>query len=97
MISEAYGNDFGFTFTDTDAIVKSNNLVSVNEISEIKNDNNRLRKEMVERMKTLESLMIPLLNNLLKNPDKEYIHWKDREEPIQTQINKILEITRKPI
>jgi hypothetical protein len=90
-------DDFGFTFTDTDAIVKKNNLVSADSISQLETDNIRLRKDMVERLQTLEALIIPLLKNLLKNPDKEYIHWKDREEPIRAQIDKIMEITRKPL
>jgi hypothetical protein len=42
----------------------------------------------------LEDLIIPLLNNLMKNPEKEYIKWPNRVEKIQAQIQKILEITR---
>ena len=44
--------------------------------------------------KNLEKMIIPLLKNLMKNPEKEYIYWPKRTEKIQKQIDKILEITR---
>jgi dGTP triphosphohydrolase len=42
----------------------------------------------------VEKLIMPLLVNLLKTSDKDYIHWPNRKEKIQSQINKLLEITR---
>ena len=47
-----------------------------------------------DKLLKLENLMIPLLNNLMKNPEKEFIKWPNRVEKIQIQIQKILEITR---
>ena len=37
---------------------------------------------------------MPLLVNLLKTADKEYIHWPNRGPIIKAQIDKILELTR---
>jgi hypothetical protein len=37
---------------------------------------------------------MPLLENLLKNKEKEYIYWPNREPIIRGQMQKILEITR---
>jgi hypothetical protein len=34
---------------------------------------------------------MPLLNNLMKNPEKEMIHWPDREQKIKQFIKKINE------
>jgi hypothetical protein len=42
----------------------------------------------------LEALILPLLKNLLKNPDKQYIHWPNRAPIIQKQIDRIVAITR---
>jgi hypothetical protein len=42
----------------------------------------------------VEKLIMPLLYNLLKNKEKDYIYWPNREPIIRTQIEKILEITR---
>jgi hypothetical protein len=56
------------------------------------------KKELEENnkqiFKEIEILIIPLLKNLMKNPDKEYIYWPKRTNKIQKQIDKILEITR---
>lgn len=46
------------------------------------------------KLQQLESLVIPLLKNLMKNPDKAYIHWPNRDVVIQKQIDRILAITR---
>ena len=47
-----------------------------------------------EKMKEVEGMILPLLNNLLKNPDKEYIKWGNRTEAINKQIAKITSVTR---
>ena len=47
-----------------------------------------------EQMKKLEKLILPLLHNLMKNPENEYIKWPGRTEIVQKQINKIVSITR---
>jgi hypothetical protein len=47
-----------------------------------------------EKLEKIEGLIMPLLTNLLKNKEKEYIYWPNREPIIRNQIEKILEITR---
>ena len=54
----------------------------------------KYQSENSQVFKDLEKMIIPLLNNLQKNPDKEYIYWPYRTEKLQKQIDKILEITR---
>ena len=54
----------------------------------------KYQNENSEVFKNLEKMIIPLLKNLQKNPDKEYIYWPNRTEKLQKQIDKILEITR---
>ena len=46
------------------------------------------------QMKKVEKLILPLLHNLMKNPENEYIKWPGRTTIIQKQINKIVAITR---
>jgi hypothetical protein len=48
-------------------------------------------------MTEVEKLVLPLLYNLMKNPDKEYILWPDRVNSIQKQISKITSITREDV
>jgi len=47
-----------------------------------------------DQMKKVERLILPLLHNLMKNPENEYIKWPNRTNVVQGQINKIVAITR---
>ena len=51
-------------------------------------------QEVKGRLTQVEKLIMPLLVNLLKTADKDYIHWPNRKDKIQSQIDKLLEITR---
>lgn len=42
-----------------------------------------------DKLHGLRKMITPLLNNLMKNPDKEYIYWPDRVKKIQTFIKKM--------
>jgi hypothetical protein len=46
------------------------------------------------KLQQVESLILPLLNNLMKNPEKEYIHWPNRQAVIKKQIDRVLAVTR---
>ena len=46
------------------------------------------------KLKEVEGLILPLLYNLMKNPDKPMIKWANREPVIKRQIEKILAVTR---
>jgi hypothetical protein len=50
--------------------------------------------EMREKIRQLEAIVVPLLNNLLKTADKEWIHWPNRREVCQRQLDAVLKITR---
>ena len=53
-----------------------------------------VEKDVKEKLKTLEGLILPLLVNLMKNPEKDTIKWPNRTPIIEKQIEKILAITR---
>ena len=50
--------------------------------------------EVRSKLTDVEKLIMPLLVNLLKTADKDYIHWPNRKDKIQSQIDTLLEITR---
>lgn len=54
----------------------------------------KLESEVKSKLTQIEQLIMPLLVNLMKNPDKEYIYWPNRKDKIQEQIDRILQITR---
>ena len=47
-----------------------------------------------ENLKKVEKLILPFLTKLLKTADQAYIHWPNRAPQIESQIKKILELTR---
>jgi len=51
-------------------------------------------QEVRGKLTEVEKLIMPLLVNLLKTSDKDYIHWPNRKDKIQSQIDRLLEITR---
>jgi hypothetical protein len=57
-------------------------------------DRDKMEAEVKKNLKTLEQLIMPLLVNLMKNPEKEYIYWPNRTAKIQEQIDKVLTLTR---
>lgn len=61
---------------------------------EIEERKQQVEAEVKEKLEQVEQLMMPLLVNLLKSADKEYIRWANREEAVQKQIDKLLALTR---
>jgi hypothetical protein len=53
-------------------------------------------EETKETLDRLEKLILPILYNLKKNPEKDYIVWDGakRAAACEAQIQRILEITR---
>lgn len=46
------------------------------------------------KLKEVEGLILPLLINLKKNPEKAYINWPNRTAVIDKQIERITKVTR---
>lgn len=98
MIADEYeNNDFGFTFSTHEDIGVSTDQAAEyrKKIKNLEDQLDQLNSNHQNDLQYLESLILPLLKNLLKEPEKEYIIWKDREEPIQAQIKKIMAVTRR--
>jgi len=51
-------------------------------------------QEVRTKLTEVEKLIMPLLVNLLKTADKDYIHWPNRKDKIQAQIDALLSLTR---
>lgn len=66
----------------------SSALDSVEEMKE------SLERDYEKKLEEIETLVLPLLVNLTKNPEREFIKWPNRAESVQGHINKILEVTR---
>ena len=53
-----------------------------------------VEQDVANKLRDVEDLVLPLLYNLQKNPEKEYIHWPNRTAVIDKQIEKIKAVTR---
>jgi hypothetical protein len=53
-----------------------------------------IEKDVKAKLNVLEKMILPLLVNLMKNPEKDTIKWPGRAPIIEKQIEKILAITR---
>ena len=42
-----------------------------------------------DKVQGLRDMIMPLLNNLMKNPEKDTIVWPNRDKAIKTFINKM--------
>jgi hypothetical protein len=69
--------DFGFTAVDE-------NELEVVQHSTVTVSNEQARsKELEDKLNKLYNAIQPLLSNLKKNPEKEYILWPNRTEKIE--------------
>ena len=78
--------DFGFTAVDEDE------LQAVQQTAALANDAEQLATTTQERLDKLYNAIVPLLNNLKQNPEKDYILWPkrlDKIEQFETHIQKI--------
>ena len=66
----------------------------LDEILTNKSSNEDCAEVLRGKMKQIEGLVFPLLINLKKNADKDYIYWPNRTPIIDSQIQRILDVTR---
>lgn len=74
-------NDFGFSAM-TEEELKQYEKFLEEQIEQYKYSHK-------EKLNELYQLFVPLLNNLKKDPDKEYIYWPNRADKINEFIRKI--------
>ena len=85
--------DFGFTAVDEselEAVQKEQK-----KSAEIGSDAAKAAEVARNTRTTLDSLynaIVPLLNNLKKNPEKEYIYWPQRIDKVEAFEEKLLNI-----
>lgn len=78
--------DFGFTAVDEEE------LTAVQTTVALANDAQQAATTTQQRLDSLYNAVVPLLNNLKKNPEKEYILWPNRlakVEEFESHLQKI--------
>jgi hypothetical protein len=80
--------DFGFSLVSENEI-KAHEEQLKREVEKQVQVVEKTSKEAKDKLHTLRDMIMPLLNNLAKDPAKEYILWPDRSQKIQAFIKKI--------
>jgi len=84
MMSDIF--DFGFTAVD------EQELEAVQKASATATETAQTAEQLQARLDNLYNAITPLLNNLKKNPEKEYILWPNRlskVEEFETHLQKL--------
>ena len=81
--------DFGFTAVDEQELEAVQKVTKKAEASQTE------ASSAQERLDKLYNAITPLLNNLKKNPEKEYILWPNRLEKVEQFEDHIQKIYKK--
>ena len=82
IMAEYGDNDFGFTAIDED------------EYNAVIAEKEETVDEYKSRLHEVEKIILPFLTKLLKTADQPIIKWPNRAPQLETQIQKILNLTR---
>jgi hypothetical protein len=82
IMAEYGDNDFGFTAIDEE---EYNAVIAEKEDTV---------EEYKARLHEVEKLILPFLTKLLQTSDQPIIKWPNRKVTLETQIQKILNLTR---
>ena len=82
ILAEYGEDDFGFS------------AVSEAEYNKVISDTADTAEEYKAKLAEVEKLVLPFFTKLLKTADKEYIYWPGRKQLVETQIQRILTLTR---
>jgi hypothetical protein len=75
-------HDFGFTFTNEEEVSSPVYESTAQEVEDLK-----------QRLRAINKIYMPLLENLNRDPGKEFIRWPDRKELLDKQILKLKNLT----
>jgi hypothetical protein len=82
IMSEYGEDDFGFTATDEE------------EYNAVIAEKDGTVQEYKDRLHEVEKIILPFLTKLLKTSDQPIIKWPNRKPILESQIQKILNLTR---
>lgn len=81
-------DDFGFSLVSEDELKAHEDLLrrKIEEQTEVVQ---KTEAELKDKLDGLRDMIMPLLINLSKDPDKSYIFWPDRVQKIEKFIKKV--------
>ncbi len=97
MIKEPYGlddTDFGFSAVSEEELKSLENKLK-QEVTQKSQELINVEESYKGKLQQLYKTIMPLLENLAKDSDKEYIFWPNRTEKMKTFIAKVNSIVGK--
>jgi len=89
-IIHEYGDiDFGFTAVD-----ETEYETVQEELKKESYQKDITVEQYKERLHELEKLIMPFLTNLYKSREQAYIHWPNRGNLLEKQMQRVLKLTR---
>jgi len=89
-IIHEYGDiDFGFTAVDETEYEQVQE-----ELKKESYQKDITVEQYKERLSELEKLIMPFLTNLYKSREQAYIHWPNRGNLLEKQMQRVLKLTR---
>ena len=78
--------DFGFTAMDAEDLdAVQDSVLAAQKAQEVSSD-------VQNKIDALYNMIMPLLNNLQKNPEKEYIYWPNRMDKVEAFRDQLTEV-----
>lgn len=81
-------NDFGFSLVSEAELKKHEELLK-KKVEEQSKVVVKTQQDLTDKLHGLRDMIMPLLNNLAKDPEKTYILWPDRSEKMKAFIKKV--------
>jgi hypothetical protein len=87
-MKQVLSSDFDFGFS----LVDESELEAVQQAQQVITSTKTEASATQEKIDMLYNMMMPLLNNLAKNPEKEYIYWPNRIDKLEAFRDKLREV-----
>ena len=77
-------DDFGFSLVSEDELKEYENKL----LQQVEQKDGQVQ-QYNDKLQGVRNMIMPLLNNLMANPDKHYLYWPNRTDKIQQFIKKL--------
>lgn len=97
MIKQPYNledNDFGFSAVSEEELKSLENQLK-KEVSQKSHELQQVEESYKGKLEQLYTTVMPLLQNLAKDSEKEYIYWPQRTDKMKAFISKVNQIVGK--
>jgi len=81
-------DDFGFSLVSEEEIKEYENKM-LQEVQQKHQEVVKSKEEIANKLQGMRAMIMPLLNNLMANPDKHYLYWPNRTDKIKAFIKKL--------